>query len=234
LITRHASSRSKKPADLDAPSSNGDNDYDSDQSEYCDNDEGEHSDGLENPTFSRRQGSLSIKDVGSRNTKRSKGLFTAGRKSEDLETDKNGEGTTSFQMERRTGRPKITPAQWSIIVSVDPGHCPSGLLICLSAVQRGQFNLGMVYATTDNQQNIEEVAALTGLTRNQVVQAMNSERKRLKAQGYTDQDLKMMNTTAGLSKQLQEIRLSLQSFLDQGYRPSNLDNELQEVASIIV
>jgi hypothetical protein len=92
----------------------------------------------------------------------------------------------------------------------------------------------MVYATTENKEHIEQVSSLTGLTRSQVVQAMNCERKRLKVQGYTDQDLKMISTTAGLSKQLQDIQLSLQSLLDTGYSPPHLDNKLKEVASMLV
>jgi hypothetical protein len=50
----------------------------------------------------------------------------------------------------------------------------------------------MVYANKANEQAIKRVVALTCLSRKQVVQAMSNHRKRLKAKGYTDGDLRQL------------------------------------------
>jgi hypothetical protein len=50
----------------------------------------------------------------------------------------------------------------------------------------------MVYANNANKEAIDRVVALTCLSRKQVVQAMSNHRKRLKAKGYTDGDLRQL------------------------------------------
>jgi hypothetical protein len=74
---------------------------------------------------------------------------------------------------------------------------------------------GMVYATKENSEMIDRVASLTSLSRKQVLQAMSNERKRLKSQGYKDCDSKLIATTGGLSKQIEEVRQSWQVYVEQ-------------------
>jgi hypothetical protein len=92
----------------------------------------------------------------------------------------------------------------------------------------------MVYANKANKEAISRVVALTCLSRKQVVQAMSNHRKRLKAEGYTDEDLKLIGTTGGLSKQLDNLRVSLQLCLDQRHCPPEIQNELDQVATMMV
>jgi hypothetical protein len=92
----------------------------------------------------------------------------------------------------------------------------------------------MVYAGKDTKESIDRVVSQTSLSRKQVVQAMNNERKRIKAQGYNDADLRLISTTGGLSKQLADIKRSLQACIDKKHRPSQLEDELSEVASMVV
>jgi uncharacterized protein with von Willebrand factor type A (vWA) domain len=92
----------------------------------------------------------------------------------------------------------------------------------------------MVYANKENKEAIDRVVALTCLSRKQVVQAMSNHRKRLKAQGFTDQDLKLIKATGGLSKQLHDMKESLQACLDQGHCPPHLQSELDQVATMMV
>lgn len=63
----------------------------------------------------------------------------------------------------------------------------------------------MVYATKENKASIDQTAHLTCLSHQQVVQAMKNERKRLRAEGYTEADLQLISTIRGLSKQLEDI-----------------------------
>jgi hypothetical protein len=91
----------------------------------------------------------------------------------------------------------------------------------------------MVYATAENKEKINRVASLTSLRREQVVRAMNNERRRLKAAGFTDKDLELISTTGGLSKQLQDIRESLQACIDQEHCPSGAEDELQAISAML-
>jgi hypothetical protein len=93
---------------------------------------------------------------------------------------------------------------------------------------------GMVYATKENSEMIDRVASLTSLSRKQVLQAMSNERKRLKSQGYKDCDLKLIATTGGLSKQIEEVRQSLQVSVEQEQCPSHVVDQLQELESVVV
>jgi hypothetical protein len=92
----------------------------------------------------------------------------------------------------------------------------------------------MVYASKDTKESIDRVVSLTSLSRKQVVQAMSNERKRLKAQGYKEADLRLIGTTGGLSKQLEDIKRSLQACIDKKHRPCHVEDELSEVASMMV
>jgi hypothetical protein len=56
----------------------------------------------------------------------------------------------------------------------------------------------MVFATKENYENINRVVELTCLSREQVVQAMSNERKRLKAQGTTVEELNAMKENGRL------------------------------------
>jgi hypothetical protein len=92
----------------------------------------------------------------------------------------------------------------------------------------------MVYDTKANKFSINRTADLTGLTREQVVRAMSNERRRLKAQGSTAAGPKVSKETAKLAKQLKEIRESLQDCIDQGCFPFGLEDEVEEVACMMV
>jgi molecular chaperone DnaK (HSP70) len=92
----------------------------------------------------------------------------------------------------------------------------------------------MVYATKENNDKIDRVASLTSLSRKQVLQAMSNERKRLKGQGYKESDIKLIETTGGLSKQIQEVTRSLQVYVEQKQCPSHVVAQLQELQSVVV
>jgi hypothetical protein len=92
----------------------------------------------------------------------------------------------------------------------------------------------MVYANKENKEAINRVVTLTCLTRKQVVQAMSNHRKRLKAEGLTDQDLKLIKSTGGLSKQLDAMHDSLQACLDQRHCPPEVRMKLDQVATMMV
>jgi molecular chaperone DnaK (HSP70) len=92
----------------------------------------------------------------------------------------------------------------------------------------------MVYATKDNNEQIDRVASLTSLSRKQVLQAMSNERKRLKGQGYKDSDIKLIETTGGLSQQIQEVTRSLQVYVEEKQCPSHVVAQLQELQSVVV
>jgi hypothetical protein len=92
----------------------------------------------------------------------------------------------------------------------------------------------MVYATAENRATITETAIATGLSWDKVVRAMSNERRRLKRMGYTEADLQLINTTGGLSKELDDIKKSLQTWVDQKRCPDNLQQELLDVALLVV
>jgi predicted component of type VI protein secretion system len=92
----------------------------------------------------------------------------------------------------------------------------------------------MVFATKENNDTINRVASETSLSRKQVLQAMNNERKRLKTQGFKDADLNLIVTTGGLSRQLDELNQSLQVYRDQKRCPPEIVDKLQEHASLVV
>jgi hypothetical protein len=93
---------------------------------------------------------------------------------------------------------------------------------------------GMAYATKENSEKIDRVASLTSLSPKQVLQAMSNERKRLKSQGYKDSDLKLIATTGGLSMEIEEVRQSLQVYVEQEQCPSHVVAQLQELESVVV
>jgi uncharacterized protein with von Willebrand factor type A (vWA) domain len=92
----------------------------------------------------------------------------------------------------------------------------------------------MVYVSKENDEAINRVAALTCLTRKQVVQAMSNHRKRLKAEGFTDEDLNLIKTTGGLSKKLDDMQELLQTCLDQRHCPPQVRMKLDQVATMMV
>jgi hypothetical protein len=63
---------------------------------------------------------------------------------------------------------------------------------------------------------------------------MSDERKRLKRQGYKDSDLKLIATTGGLSMEIEEVRQSLQVYVEQEQCPSHVVAQLQELESVVV
>jgi hypothetical protein len=72
------------------------------------------------------------------------------------------------------------------------------------------------------------------LSREQVVQAMSNERKRLKAQGTTVEDLNAMKQNGRPGPQLEDLRVSLQDCIDRGHCPSGLQDDVKEVAQMMV
>jgi thiamine biosynthesis lipoprotein ApbE len=73
----------------------------------------------------------------------------------------------------------------------------------------------MVYATKENNEEINRVARLSCLSRKQVVQAMSNERKRLKAEGSTVEELKGIKEAGRLSMQLKELQKSLKQYVKE-------------------
>jgi hypothetical protein len=63
---------------------------------------------------------------------------------------------------------------------------------------------------------------------------MANERKRLKSQGFKDSDFNLIATTGGLSRQLDELKQSLQVYKEQERCPSEVVDKLQELASLVV
>jgi predicted component of type VI protein secretion system len=92
----------------------------------------------------------------------------------------------------------------------------------------------MVFATKETNETINRVASETSLSRKQVLQAMANERKRLKTQGFKDTDFNLIVTTGGLSRQLDELKQSLEVYREQEQCPSEIVDKLQEHASLVV
>jgi hypothetical protein len=92
----------------------------------------------------------------------------------------------------------------------------------------------MVFATKENYENINRVVELTCLSREQVVQAMSNERKRLKAQGTTVEELNAIKENGRLGAQLKDLRVSLQDCIDRGHCPPGLHDEVKDVAQMMV
>jgi hypothetical protein len=86
----------------------------------------------------------------------------------------------------------------------------------------------------ENGRSIDRTADLTCLTWEQVLRAMSNERRRLKAEGSTAAELKVIKKASELSKQLKDLRKSLQDWIDEDRFPSGLDNEVEEVADMMV
>jgi hypothetical protein len=89
-------------------------------------------------------------------------------------------------------------------------------------------------ATKENKGRIDRTADLTGLTRQQIVRAMSNERRRLKAEANTEVERNIIKEAGKLSIQLKELRKSLQGWIDEGRFPPGLDEEVAEVAGMMV
>jgi hypothetical protein len=93
----------------------------------------------------------------------------------------------------------------------------------------------MVYATKDNNEEINRVARLSCLSRKQVVQAMSNERKRLKAEGSTVEELKDIKEAGRLSMQLKELQKSLKQYIKKRRCPAGLyERDVKEVMRLLV
>jgi len=67
-------------------------------------------------------------------------------------------------------------------------------------MQREYFRGGMIWATPDTEDDIQDIMNSTGLTRKTLLQAMSNEQKRYRGEGYSDDDLKGLRVTLGLSR----------------------------------
>jgi hypothetical protein len=93
----------------------------------------------------------------------------------------------------------------------------------------------MVYATKDNNEDINRVARLSCLSRKQVVQAMSNERKRLKAEGSTVEELKGIKEAVRLSMQLKELQKSLKQYVKKRHCPAGLkESDVKGVTQLMV
>jgi hypothetical protein len=93
----------------------------------------------------------------------------------------------------------------------------------------------MVYATKDNNEEINRVARLSCLSRKQVVQAISNERKRLKAEGSTVEELKDIKEAGRLSMQLKELQKSLKQYVKKRRCPAGLhERDVKEVTRLMV
>ena len=63
-----------------------------------------------------------------------------------------------------------------------------------------------MWATPDAEGDMRDVMFSTGLTRKALVQAMSNERKRYRAEGYTDDDLTALRASSGLVLKLNDAQ----------------------------
>jgi hypothetical protein len=93
----------------------------------------------------------------------------------------------------------------------------------------------MVYATKENNEQINHVARLSCLSRKQVVQAMSNERKRLIAEGSTVEELKGIKEAERLKMQLKELQKSLKQYVKKRRCPAGLhEHDVKEVTRLMV
>jgi hypothetical protein len=93
----------------------------------------------------------------------------------------------------------------------------------------------MVYATKENNEDINRVARLSCLSRKQVVQAMSNERKRLKTEVSTVQELNGIKEAGRLTMQLKELQKSLKQCAATRRCPAGLkESDVKEVTQLMV
>ena len=81
---------------------------------------------------------------------------------------------------------------------------------------------------------MRDVMLFTGLTREALVQAMSNERKRYRAEGYTDDDLKALRTSNGLILKLDDACEALSACIQTGSLPPGVDQRLKRVMALVV
>src|ERR1700712_2498437 len=92
----------------------------------------------------------------------------------------------------------------------------------------------MVWATPDAEDDMRDVMRFTGLRRKALVQAMSNERKRYRAEGYTDDDLKTWRASSGLALKLDDACEALIACIQMGSRPPGIDQRLKRVVALVV
>lgn len=92
----------------------------------------------------------------------------------------------------------------------------------------------MIWVTPETEEAMRDVMRFTGLTRKALVQAMSNERKRYKAEGYTDEDLRMLGRNHGLAKQLNDVSEALKECISAGFLPLGLDRKLKDMMTLAV
>jgi hypothetical protein len=92
----------------------------------------------------------------------------------------------------------------------------------------------MVWATPDAEGDMRDVMLFTGLTRKALVQAMSNERKRYRAEGYTDDDLKALRASNGLVLKLDDACEALSMCIQTGSLPPGVDQRLKRVVALVV
>jgi len=81
---------------------------------------------------------------------------------------------------------------------------------------------------------MRDVMLFTGLTRKALVQAMSNERKRYRAEGYTDDDLKALRTSSGLILKLDDACEALSTCIQTGSLPPGVDQRLKRVMALVI
>ena len=81
---------------------------------------------------------------------------------------------------------------------------------------------------------MRDVMLFTGLTRKALVQAMSNERKRYRAEGYTDDDLKALRASSGLVLKLDDACEALSMCIQTGSLPPGVDQRLKSVVALVV
>jgi hypothetical protein len=93
----------------------------------------------------------------------------------------------------------------------------------------------MVYATKENNEQINRVARLSCLSRKQVMQVLGNKRKRLKAEGSTVEELKGIKEEERLTMQLKELQKSLKQCVAKRRCPAGLkESDVKEVTRLMV
>jgi hypothetical protein len=83
----------------------------------------------------------------------------------------------------------------------------------------------VVYATKENDQEINRVARLSFLSRKQVLQAMSNERKRLETEGSTIEELKRIKEAGRLSTELKELQKCRKQYVNKRRCPAGLHDK---------
>jgi len=101
-------------------------------------------------------------------------------------------------------------------------------------MQREYFRGGMIWATPDTEDDIQDIMNSTGLTRKTLLQAMSNEQKRYRGEGYSDDDLKGLRVSNNLVLKLDNACEALSVCIQSGSLPTGADKKLKRIANLVV